>query len=679
MNSQDKNLGMDRPIDRRQFVNGVAMGVGASLLPKWAWAMELDAQAAALEQSPDYYPPLRTGMRGSHAGSFEVAHQLRDQRAVDTASATHTGETYDLVVVGGGLSGLGAAHYFVKNVGRSARVLVLDNHDDFGGHAKRNEFVVDGKTIVLNGGTLNIESPLRYNLPSRQLLESIGVDIPRFVKSNESLAGLYGSLNLRGGHFFDKETWGVDKLTVRPAAGQGQGRRGGGYPQEYLDAMPLSAKARADMIRISDPNQPDYMPGLDSDAKKAQLAKMSLERYLLEVAKVDKQCLWFFITTGRGNFCVGADAIPALFGWEMGVPGFQGLKLEPTPDGVLADMPGGMHGRQKAAGGGGSIHFPDGNATLTRLLVRWLIPDAVPGKTQEDVGGARVNYALLDRPDQTARIRLNSTAVNVRHDGSPDSAKEVIVTYSRGGKLYDVRGRHVVMACWNMFIPYLAPELPQAQKEALLYGVKGPLVYTSVALHRWTAFEKLGVSNVASPTMYHDSFGLAEAVDLGDIKHARTPNDPVVLHMDRHPCAPGKPRKEQHRIGRADLLAATFEDFERSIRDQLSRALGGGGFDPARDIAAITVNRWPHGYAYTYNSLYEPIEWVYTTSLERPCVKARQPFGRITIANSDAAASPHTDAAFLEANRAVGEVLERRAFPFLTTKPPTSSGSNQKG
>jgi spermidine dehydrogenase len=632
-----------------------------------------------LEQSPDYYPPLRTGMRGSHAGSFEVAHQLRDQRAVDTASATHTGETYDLVVVGGGLSGLGAAHYFVKNVGRSARVLVLDNHDDFGGHAKRNEFVVDGKTIVLNGGTLNIESPLRYNLPSRQLLESIGVDIPRFVKSNEPLAGLYGSLNLRGGHFFDKETWGVDKLTVRPAAGQGQGRRGGGYPQEYLDAMPLSAKARADMIRISDPNQPDYMPGLDSDAKKAQLAKMSLERYLLEVAKVDKQCLWFFITTGRGNFCVGADAIPALFGWEMGVPGFQGLKLEPTPDGVLADMPGGMHGRQKAAGGGGSIHFPDGNATLTRLLVRWLIPDAVPGKTQEDVGGARVNYALLDRPDQTARIRLNSTAVNVRHDGSPDSAKEVIVTYSRGGKLYDVRGRHVVMACWNMFIPYLAPELPQAQKEALLYGVKGPLVYTSVALHRWTAFEKLGVSNVASPTMYHDSFGLAEAVDLGDIKHARTPNDPVVLHMDRHPCAPGKPRKEQHRIGRADLLAATFEDFERSIRDQLSRALGGGGFDPARDIAAITVNRWPHGYAYTYNSLYEPIEWVYTTSLERPCVKARQPFGRITIANSDAAASPHTDAAFLEANRAVGEVLERRAFPFLTTKPPTSSGSNQQG
>lgn len=414
------------------------------------------------------------------------------------------------------------------------------------------------------------------------------------------------------------------------------------------------------------------MPGLTSGEKKAQLAKMSLEHYLLNVAKADKECLWFFITTGRGNFCVGADAVPALFGWEMGVPGFAGLKLEPTPDGVLADLPGGHHGRQKSSGGGGSIHFPDGNATVARLIVRWLIPDAVPGGSQEDVATARVNYALLDRDNQTARVRLNSTVVNVRHDGSPESAKEVVVSYSRGGRLYDVRGKACVMACWNMFIPYLAPELPAAQKEALAFGVKGPLVYTSVAVRRWTAFEKLGVSNIATPTMYHDSVRLSEAADLGDLHHSRTPSEPVVVSMARHPCAPGKPRKEQHRIGRADLLATSFETFERSIRDQLGRILGPGGFDPARDIAAITVNRWPHGYAYTYNSLSDPMDWVFTSTNERPCVIARQPYGLITIANSDAAASPHTDAAFLEANRAVGEVLERRAYPFLAKGTPAS-------
>jgi spermidine dehydrogenase len=670
MNSHDRNLGMDREISRRDFMNGAAMAAGTLVVPKWAWAIE---QEYAPERAADYYPPTRTGMRGSHAGSFEVAHGLRDRRSVDVSSATHTGETYDLVVVGGGLSGLGAAQYFLKNVGRTAKVLVLDNHDDFGGHAKRNEFHYNGKMLALNGGTLNIESPLRYNLWARQLLEEIGVDLDRYVKANKTNDQLYSSFGLRGGHFFDKETWGEDRLVVRDAPVPGRGGRGGGYTPEYLAKMPLSDAARADLLRLVSATQPDYMPGLSSAEKKDRLARISYEQFLLDVAKVDKSLLWFFMTTGRGNFCVGSDATPALFAWDMGSPGFSGMNLDPTPEGVLADLPGGHHGRQRAAGGGGSIHFPDGNATVARLLVRWLIPDAVPGKTQEDQATARVDYARLDREGQPARIRLNSTVVSVRHDGDPGSAREVIVTYSRGGKLHDVRGRAAVMACWNMFIPYLVPDLPQVQREALAYGVKGPLVYTSIALTNWRAFQKLGISNVSSPTMYHENVGLTEAADLGELHHARTPDEPIALHLTRTPCAPGKPRKEQHRIGRADLLTTTFETFERNIRDQLTRVLSPGGFDPARDIIAITVNRWPHGYAYTYNSLTDPIEWVFTSTNDRPCVVARQPFGLITIANSDAAASPHTDAAFLEARRAVGEVLERRAYPFLTKKKPTTS------
>jgi len=221
------------------------------------------------------------------------------------------------------------------------------------------------------------------------------------------------------------------------------------------------------------------------------------------------------------------------------------------------------------------------------------------------------------------------------------------------------------MACWNTFIPYLVPDLPARQKEALAFGVKGPLVYTSVAVKNWTSFQKLGVSAVNSPTMYHTGVSLGEAVSLGDLHHPQTPEEPIVLHMTRFPMSPGKPRKEQHRIGRADLLSTTFETFERSIRDQLSRNLGEGGFDPARDIIAMAVNRWPHGYAYTYNPLYDPLEWVYTSTNDRPCVVGRQPFGLIAIANSDAAASPHTDAAMLEAHRAIQEVLQRRAMPLL--------------
>jgi spermidine dehydrogenase len=391
---------------------------------------------------------------------------------------------------------------------------------------------------------------------------------------------------------------------------------------------------------------------------------MSYKDYLLNVAKVDPQVYWFFQHFGEGNFCVGGDATPALFGWEMGQPGFAGLNLEPTPGGVLAELAGVQHGRQVEAPGP-AVHFPDGNATVARLLVRHLIPEALPGKTQEDSGAARVNYAALDKPGQTARIRLNSTVVHVKHDGDPARAKEVVVTYNRGGKLYDLRARGCVMACWNMFIPYLVPELPQAQRDALAYAVKGPIVYTSVGVKDWTAWKNLGVSNVNCPTMFHTGLALTEAVSLGELQHAQSPQEPVALHLTRVMGVPGKPRQEQHRLGRAELLATTFETFERRIRDQLARVLGPGGFDPARDIAAITVNRWPHGYAYTYNSLYEPMEWVYTNSNSRPNVIARQPYGLIAIANSDAGASPHTDTAIWEAHRAVGDILNRRSMPYL--------------
>jgi len=652
MNSNDRNLGMGRKITRRDFVNGVA---ATALLAGTA-----PAQDTSPEQSPDYYPPARTGMRGSHPGSFEAAHQLRDDRKVDLSGVSHTRETYDLVIVGAGMSGLSAAYFFLKTAGRDARVLILDNHDDFGGHAKRNEFTWNGHLMAINGGTLNVEAPSRYNEHAKALLHDIGIDLDRFQTTNATNRNLYRSLGLGSAYFFDRETWGKDQLIGRAAGGG----RGGSMSPESLAQMPLTEKTRQDLLRLYAKDQPDYMPGLASPEKKLRLAKMSYQNFLLNVAKVDKQALWFFMHFGEGNFCVGADATPALFAWEMGQPGFSGMNLEPTPDGVLADLPGPQHGRQKPDRGG-SVHFPDGNATLARLMIRWLIPEALPGTTMEDSGTARVNYAKLDRTGQPARARLNSTVLNVRHDGEPDRAKEVVISYSRFGKMYDVRAKGCIMACWNMFIPYLIPDIPAKQKEALAYGVKGPLVYTSVAVKNWQAWQKLGISSINAATMYHPSVSLTEAVSLGDLKHPQTPDDPVILHLTRMPSAPGKPRKEQHQIGRAELLATSFETFERNIRDQLARNLAGGGFDPARDIAGITVNRWPHGYAYTYNSLYEPMEWVYTSSDSRPCVVARQPYGLIAIANSDAGASPHTDTAMWEGHRAVGDILNRRAMSLF--------------
>jgi len=223
----------------------------------------------------------------------------------------------------------------------------------------------------------------------------------------------------------------------------------------------------------------------------------------------------------------------------------------------------------------------------------------------------------------------------------------------RNGKLFTARGKSAVMACWNMMIPYLCPEFPEKQKEALHYGVKIPLVYTSVALRNWKSFQNLGVSRISTPGMYHHEVNLDLPVNIGAYRSPKTPDEPILVRMERMPCVPGLPERDQHRAGRGDLLSTSFETFERSIRDQLGRVLGPGGFDPARDIDAITVNRWPHGYAYEYNYLFDP-EW---PTGQSPCEIARKPFGRIAIANSDASAAAYTDTAIDQAHRAVQELL----------------------
>ena len=603
-------------------------------------------------QAADYYPPALTGMRGSHDGSFEVAHATRDGRSWDIGPDTDTGERYDLVVVGGGISGLSAAWFFRNAAGPAARILILDNHDDFGGHAKRNEFSYQGQTLLINGGTLNIEAPGQYSAVAAALLRDIGIDRERFRRAAARDRDRGRPSGLGRAFFFDHETFGEDRLVP------GYGR----LPwSEFVGKAPLSEAARRDLVRLND-DASDFetMPELHSDAKKARLARISYRDYLIDVLGLDSRVADFYQSRTHGLFCVGIDAIPALFCWEMGYPGFQGMALGPTPPERLINEPGGQHGREngaRASEGGPSLRFADGNATITRLLVSDLIPESIEASSMEDVVMARLYYDRLDVAGSAVRIRLNSTAVRVAHRGDPADSSEVEVTYVRDGRAQTVRAAACVMACYNSVVPYLCPELPAAQKEALAYAVKAPIVYTSVLLREWSAFQELGVSNIAAPGAYHTSLSLDFPTRLGDYQPARTPRDPVLLHMVRTPNSPGLPKKQQHIAGRRDLLAATFETFERNIRGDLSRMLSGSRFDAARDVVAITVNRWPHGYAYTYNTLDDPMRWALDTPDDRPNVVGRKPFGRIAIANSDAAASPHTDAAINEAHRAVQELL----------------------
>jgi len=644
----DRELGLGRAISRRDFVNGVSVAVGASLAGPRASAQVV----APPELTKDRYPPLRQGMRGAHPGSFEVAHATRD-RALPPMATADTGEVYDLVVVGAGLSGLAAAFYYRQRAGASAKILLLDNHDDFGGHAKRNEFVVNGQTLMATGGSSYMVAPKTWTWEARQILQTLGIDRR---DSNYKLDwDHFGRLGLGPATFFRKEAFGVDRLVTggsinKPTA-------------EYLAKTPLAPAIQADLVRLH-LGTTDYLAGLSPAEKIAKLQSMSYRDYLLQVAKVHPDVPSLL----HGVWALSTESVTAWFAFYRYRPGFSGLGLTrpgdspESPDHSSDDFP-----------------LPAGNSDIARLLVRWLIPEAMPAGGFAEAMALRVDYARLDQPASPVRLRLDSTVVHVAHVGARPGAqferdtRDVEVVYLRGERAFRVKAGHVVLACNNGMIPHLCPELPDSQKTALHQSVRAVNQMTNVLVRDFRAFAALHVETVTCPSSFYGSFNLNDPVTLGGVAPPSDPSQPAILNVNTgtnsgilsndtmtaelmgRPFPAGASMQDRFRALRAALLRAPFETFERAARTQLARALGDGGFDPARDILAITVNRWPHGFAMSRNALFDS-----TADDEAPCVPARQPFGHITIANSDASGIDLVQTAFDEAARAVRELESRR-------------------
>ena len=627
---------MTRRITRRDFLNGAALALaaGATLSPRDLLALE-QATAPLGSIGPDYYPPSLTGMRGSHKGSFEVAHALgwKGQKPTDY---TRLDETYDLVIVGGGISGLTAAYLYRQRAGADKKILILDNHDDFGGHAKRNEFEIDGRTLLGVGGSVNLEQ-MSFSDTVHRVLEEIGVDLEKLDAAREPGYMLSG-LDAGYGLFLNAAKHGKDRIIQGdwPAAWLGSSDD----TEALIGALGLPEGERKKLLGLA-MGEKDLLDELSLSETMEYIASTPYSEFLSKRAGLSDATVSLFLPMLQIYMGIGPESVSVMEGLLVGYPGLRSIGLTGRMASKLYPY---------LVGSARFPLFPDGNASVARMMVRKLVPEVAPGKTMEDVIDARFDYSQLDRNESKIRLRLNSTAVNARNVD-----RGVEVSYSTGGKAYTVRGKHCILACYNAMIPHLCPELPESQKEHLGYGEKVPLVMTNVLLRSGAALDAAGGAQYQCPGSFYAFVTKSPPVNIGSHKAWSQGNDPVVLWMAHAPAPPNdgsQTTRDLFRAGRHILYATPFATYEAAVKDQLTGMFGAHGFDAERDIEAITVNRWSHGYSYGYSRLYDP-EW---EDGQVPHELGRVPAGRIHIANCDSEGSAYLHAAIDAATRAVGEI-----------------------
>lgn len=638
LSNEERSLGMGAPITRRDFVNTTLVGVGSGLLgaaaPMHAFK---DIPAVGMQQKDPWYG---YGARGDYArasgNTREVAaaaHLIRDgQYNKADLGASETGEVYDLIVVGGGMSGLGAAHYFQKHAGAGQTCLILENHPIFGGEAKENEFLVNGHRLIAPQGSNDFGPPAvgsgsvmdaiytDLKIPRRYEFEPWGSSRPPLKASKDNYGHMTGIAESQVdiGYWFEDE--------------RGRGRWINNIWRDDLQRTPFPEATRRELLRWR------YSQGQATEDFRRKLDSMSYKDFLEKELKLPPECTRMAEpVVGLINGC-SPDAVSAFASGQIGMPGAAGRVR-----GKDASLP---------------LSFPGGNGAFARFFMKGLIPTSIAGAQDfADVLTRPVNFAELDKRGHRIRMRLGATVIRVEHDGPVERAKSVWVTYEQGGKLYRVKARGVVMSSGGWVNRHVIRDLPEDIKTAYGTFFHSPALIVNVALTNWRFLHRLGIT---AADWFGKGFGFSanirQPMVVGNYRQPFDPDKPTVLTFYMGVYTPGMPLKEQSVQGRWTLFGTPFADYERRIRSQMATQFGSAGFDPSRDIAGIILNRWGHA-----RLVQQPGFYFGTEGKTAPRKIVERGFGRIAIGHSELNGHQSVSGAIQQGYRAVEQVLALRS------------------
>lgn len=625
----DKALGMDRPISRRDFLNSTLLASGGLL-------MTSVTPKQLLGEGDEWTGYGGVGdYSGSNGNTLEVltaGHRIRDGEFERPAvNIVDSGEIYDCVIVGGGISGLAAALFFLRKSGKTRTCLVLDNHPVFGGEAKRNEFLVDGHRLMAHQGSAVFFVQYPHSFLA-SFYDSIGLKEPRL--QYQKWAGPAKEMALSKTPY---DMVGSEPATYGLYFGAKFGQKAGMWLIDpwgkKLEGAPISEAARAELLMWrAGPRQEEKRPQYFGDEISRYLDSITLEEHMMRRFGISRETIRTFLSPVEGGGSgLGPDALSAYADYAADM-------LHPLQSDDTDQM------------------FPGGNTGIARLMVKTLIPQSIVGDdSMEAVCRNSIDFAALDQPTSAARIRLNSTAVWVKHDGDPEKSELVSLLYTRSGRTYRVRARTVVMAGGGWTTRHVVRDLPQAQQDAYGQFHRSPCMMANVALRNWRFLYTMGMTGFRWFEGVGNYTEVRKTALIGADSATISPDSPVVLPLKVLYSYPGLPAADQGHRGRGEMLATSFRDYERKIREQFTEMFGGNGFDARRDIKGIILNRWGHAYL-------NPQPGFFFGKDGKPApseVLRAAPFGRIAFANTDLAGIMDHRCSILEAERAVGQLLDQ--------------------